>query len=397
MVILALTACQPGPEQLAEDMNLTRYLGQASVSEVRPTPELGQSTTYTFEVGSGPSCMRGDPFQMATRDREGSNDVVVFLQGGGACWDEFCLAVVKAPDGIPDVDILRTDLSNNPVADWNVVYLPYCDGSLFAGDLDVDEDGDGEADRYQRGLANLSAALDIAREAYPSPDRVLLTGSSGGALGAMLNMPLVRHVWPDAELMVMTDSGAGVARGQQELGFVTGLAEAFNAEGYLPPECLDCFDEGHMAPFVDWYLEHDAGVRYGMFSSWYDTIIGDMFMDVPASQFRDDLAGETGRTHARFPDRYRRFIVDGGMHTTLLGNPIGIIGDDLSSLEFPLDIFSALSNLSLGSLETTQTQAGDRFDAWLQGLVEADSDSWQDLQDEAGEAPVWESSNADED
>jgi len=39
---------------------------------------------------------------------------------------------------------------------------------------------------YQRGLQNLTAALDIAVTEFPSPSRILLTGVSGGAFGTLL-------------------------------------------------------------------------------------------------------------------------------------------------------------------------------------------------------------------
>jgi hypothetical protein len=155
---------------------------------------------------------------------------------------------------VPDIDILNPELPENPVSDWNAMHLPYCDGSLFAGDANVDEDGDGRPDRLQRGLANVSAALDVARETFPDPERVLFMGSSAGAIGAMLNMPLARHVWPDAELLVISDSGVGVARGELEPEFVASLMSEFNASSYLPPGCPDCIADGHLAPLVDWYL-----------------------------------------------------------------------------------------------------------------------------------------------
>jgi len=60
---------------------------------------------------------------------------VIFLEGGGACWADFCSAFEET-NSLPPVGILNPSLEANPVADWDVVYFPYCDGSLFAGDVD---------------------------------------------------------------------------------------------------------------------------------------------------------------------------------------------------------------------------------------------------------------------
>jgi hypothetical protein len=44
--------------------------------------------------------------------------------------------------------------------------------------------GDGIDDRFQRGLHNLSAGLDMAMALFPAPRRVVLVGTSAGGLGA---------------------------------------------------------------------------------------------------------------------------------------------------------------------------------------------------------------------
>ena len=118
------------------------------------------------------------------------------MQGGGACWADFCSAFEET-NSLPPVGILNPSLEGNPVADWDVVYLPYCDGSLFAGDVDrelpnsIVEGGDpGTSMGYQRGLQNLTAALDIAAAelSEPKPDP-FGNGVSGGAFGTITALP----------------------------------------------------------------------------------------------------------------------------------------------------------------------------------------------------------------
>ena len=374
---VALVGCaaeeEVPPPTIADSLGISRLLGTAEVSD---TEVDGDVTTWTFDEASGPLCLRGDPFRMATRDT-GSDDLVLFLQGGGACWSAFCFAVTKAPAGVPGVDILRTDLPDNPVADWNVGFLPYCDGSLFAGERDHDDDGDGTTDRYHRGLANLSASLDVVREAFPAPKRVLLSGSSGGGFATLLAPMLVRHVYPEAELIVLNDSGVGVVRGAADVAFVETLIDEFNAASFVPDDCEGCLETGHIAPLIGWALDRDPGLRVGVFTSWYDAIIGDVFLDIDPEAFRDSVASVTGALHAAHPDRYRRFIVDSRMHTTLLGDPSGIIGSDLSAVEIPPEAFSRLADLDIGAL--TETAVGDlRFVDWVDALIRGDDAGWPD-------------------
>ena len=360
-----------------------QYLGQAITSEESTD---GSVTTRTFDPTSGPMCLRGGPFRASTRDT-GSRDLVLFLQGGGACWDDFCLAVTSAPAGVPAVDVLNPELPENPLADWNVTYLPYCDASLFIGNKDHDDDGDGRPDRFHRGLANLSAALDMAADQFPDPDRVLLVGSSGGGFGVLLAPPIVQAVYPNAELSVFADSAVGVARGANEPEFVEHLMEQWGAEPFLPPTCgRRCIEDGHMTAVVAENLREDPSLRMAVFTSWYDLIIGDVFLQVPPSDLAADVARETGALHTEFPDRYRRFVIDGRMHTTLLGDPTGILGSDLAAVEVPPGVFDTLAGIELGSLASTTAADGHRISDWLGDFAAADA-AWVDIVDPAGPVP----------
>ena len=175
----SIPACAPPPPPPVDDPRFA-YLGQTEVLEESTSSD---TTTWTFDPSSGPICMRGDVYRASVRET-GSENLLIFLQGGGACWGDFCLAVTAAPEGIPLVDVLAPSIEANPFADWNVAYLPYCDGSVFVGDREHDEDGDGSPDRIHRGLANLSAGLDVARQTVPDPTRIVFAGSSGGGFGA---------------------------------------------------------------------------------------------------------------------------------------------------------------------------------------------------------------------
>ncbi len=390
LMTVSLTACAAE----SKDSGTTeidprfRYLGATTVSE--ETLDAGV-TTWTFDPTSGPACMRGDDYRASARTSPTGNtdDLLIFLQGGGACWDGFCLAVTTAPAGVPHVDALDPALPENPFSDWNVTYLPYCDGSLFIGDEDHDDDGDGTPDRFHRGLANLSGALDLSKLQFPNPTRVVFAGSSGGGFGVLLALPLVRHVYPDAELIVLADSAVGVARGDADPSFVDGLVEQWGAQELLPAGCAetDCLSSGHMTGVVAEHLYEDPSVRMGVFTSWYDLIIGDLFLKVPAATFAQSIDDETGLLHDTFGDRYKRFIIDGRMHTTLLGDASGIVGSDLGAVELPPEALNLLAEIDLGGLDTTESANGTTASAWVRALVEG-NDEWIDIVDVPGDIPA---------
>ena len=101
LLLFACTVPDDQPEDLQElyDLGLNQYLGVVSPSE---TTAIGGDTHYAFAVEDGPKCLFGDPFRAATRE-ESSNNLLIYLQGGGACWSDLCLAFSTAQSGIPSL------------------------------------------------------------------------------------------------------------------------------------------------------------------------------------------------------------------------------------------------------------------------------------------------------
>jgi len=356
------------------DQGLTRYLDAFEPSN---DPQVVDGVkTFEFEVPDdpsaeprGPLCLRGGGYTVDTR--EGSSDeLVIFLQGGGACWADFCSAFEEA-DSLPTSGILNPDVAGNPGADWDVVYLPYCDGSLFAGDVDrvlpgsLLGGGGAPSMSYQRGLQNLTAALDIAVAEFPNPSRILLTGVSGGAFGTITALPLVRYLYPDTEILVFNDSGVGVAKEGDSAFIENTLLGGWNATGLIPASCTDCTSNGHITRFIEWELAADDNFTMSALSFSEDSVIADFFLMIDPAEFTASLLSETGKTSSLFEDRYKRFIPVGNAHTTLLRETSDGGG---------------LPGVSLGSLET-EVGSVTVLD-WISAMIDG-SDDWVDLVDES--------------
>jgi hypothetical protein len=106
------------------------------------------------------------------------------------------------------------------VADWNFVYVPYCTGDEHVGSttdgtvrpLDVNFDGQPDLPGLQNqqfvGYDNVGRTLEyVARYLGTDYDRVLLTGSSAGGVGALGNFRQVAEAFPEASLTLLDDSG----------------------------------------------------------------------------------------------------------------------------------------------------------------------------------------------
>ncbi len=306
------------PFQELYDQGVDRYLGLFSpmASEVIE----GAVTRHTFGSGDGPLCYTGNEFGMSTRDGL-SDELLIFLQGGGACGPTSCTAVDV---GLPlfNLGILEAGNSANPATDFDVGYIPYCDGTLFTGDRDLDSDGDGSNDRFFRGIQNLSASLDVIVRSYPTPTRILLVGNSAGGFGVHYALPLVRKLYPDVPIELVNDSGVGIQQpGTQQI-----LNNYWNSARFFPASCSTCVgDDGNLTDYHKYQLAQDEKLRVGFISSARDeVIVGRSTID--GAVFEAELVEAVAELEAAYPDRFRSLISDTDEHTYIIKQfdfPIG--------------------------------------------------------------------------
>jgi hypothetical protein len=310
-----------------------KYVGQfAPVSSV----DVGDGwTKHTFDPdgGNGPICIAGTPFSAFTREGSPSK-LLVFSQGGGACWQDsyFCNVRSEAQEPPTDrVGIWDFDSPDNPFADHSIVYMPYCDGSAFSGDNDVFDPAFGAAIgepaavvRFHRGLRNQTAAMDLAKATFPNANRVTVAGSEGGAGMSAFGPFLARFIYGNqTQLTVFTDSALFLPVNLGAAGDLGARAADWQFGQFFPASCTDCDDEGQSTALVDWRLANDSTVREAYYQTdgnltnrFFNDQLGD-----PAG-FRSNVVTETGLLNAAYPGRYKRFIVAGDTSNTALQSPL---------------------------------------------------------------------------
>ena len=188
-----------------------------------------------------PLCSRDTPYYFFAK-RGSVNKLVMYYQGGGACWDyQTCnLGVFDQnvdPNGGDNPNNQQAgfgDLSNpnNPFKDWNIVFTSYCTGDLHFGDVHQDYALDGSHVEHVNhfGYENSRVVEKWAREHFVNPDEVFVTGSSAGAYGAFFNAPVLQQVWPDSKFSVLADAGNGIIT----TSFIQGNFPSWNFEKNLP-------------------------------------------------------------------------------------------------------------------------------------------------------------------
>jgi hypothetical protein len=164
--------------------------------------------------------------------RRGTADgLVVFFDGGGACWDDITCAIPRRreaerdDDGFYKAELIPTDnperfngifdFNNprNPVRDWSFVYVPYCTGDVHSGSNTATYTDPDTGEPYQiehRGADNFRVVLNWMKDNFPQPERILVAGSSAGAYGASTHYPRIRAAFPRGQALMLGDAGQGV-------------------------------------------------------------------------------------------------------------------------------------------------------------------------------------------
>jgi hypothetical protein len=275
--------------------------------------------------------------------------VLFFEQGGGACWQDFYFCNVFAdtlppplapgPDSGIWVDSFDTgsEVIENPLKDWSIVYLPYCDGSVFSGDNTVADANFPGGVRHHRGLRNLSAAIDVAAAAFPHAKKVLLAGSSAGGVGVAGFSPfLARFAWGNfTQLYALNDAGP-VAVNLNETAAIQARAADWQFGQFYPASCTECDVEGQATEIIKWRLEEDRGIREGFYSTDGDAT-DRFFLNVPTQEaYRELIVTEHQLVRDVAPLRYKRFIRSGDTEHTALQLPTFYVGE---ANGFPLHLW----------------------------------------------------------
>ncbi len=302
--------------------------------------------TWTWVPIAGAVCSDGSPTGIAVETPSTpSGDVVVFLMGGGACWDvNTCFLLntngqVATPGpfgeaqmqqqmpGLVPRSLFDRTLASNPYKDFTFVFVPYCTGDVHTGDK-VESYPGAPRDWHHKGRVNLAADFGWMKANLGDPAKVVISGSSAGGFGSLLAFDMARTAWPSAKGYLVDDSGPPLSNIPSTT--VAAWYAAWDLGGALTPLCgLECATD--MSLVFPALQRKYPGDRLALLSSTQDATIRGFFgtftstppfvtpMDATtfenalralASQIED--ATPPGETHA--------FVVVGTSHT-MLGHP----------------------------------------------------------------------------
>src|SRR5262249_45087787 len=167
--------------------------GACSGSSSGGPPDVGTPPkTWTWVPVPGTQCMNGSATGIGV-NLGTSGDLVLYLEGGGACFNTSTCATVAHQNGFGATEFAtaagdyttglfdRSD-AKNPLKDATFVFVPYCTGDIHAGSNPT-----GFNSLKQVGYLNMGKDLEYLLPKSTNVTRVILSGSSAGGFGAPLN------------------------------------------------------------------------------------------------------------------------------------------------------------------------------------------------------------------
>jgi hypothetical protein len=185
----------------------------------------------------GTLCGNDSQYKFFVNYSTSSNNLIVNLEPGGACWDygscagDGGLRGAANPDGIPDnhmtqlkwefLPLHRRD-SANPLRDWNMVFVPYCTGDLHTGNNRVTyenpDPGGSDLVFDHHGHQNMTRLIAWIAETFPEVPRLLVTGCSAGGTGALVNYHFIRKGLPGVQCSYLLDDSGPIFPGAGNSG-----------------------------------------------------------------------------------------------------------------------------------------------------------------------------------
>ncbi len=284
--------------------------------------------TWTWIPIEGAVCDDGSPTGVGVNLVPDAPGVMVFLNGGGACWDYNTCAVTNtsthgpfggaqfaAASAVFTSSIFDRSLAGNPLASWSYVFVPYCTGDLHAGDRVASyAAGSNTRTVHHKGRANLQRLLPRLVATMAPGARVALVGASTGGLGATLNHDLFRSAMPASRVYVIDDSGPLLGPDAMPASTRALWYSAWNLS-WLDGPCPACREDLSLLYTV--LASRYASDRTALLASRQDPVMRSFFgLDAAGFEARLDALVATFNA---LPAR-RAFVRNGTTHTSL-GRP----------------------------------------------------------------------------
>lgn len=284
---------------------------------------------WTFINVEGAQCRDGSPTGFGIRLQEDAENLAIYLEGGGACFNaatcgsnpfsfgeaDFSSVVAQRGDAA-----LFSTAASNPVGDWNMVYVPYCTGDVHGGSAPNATVPGVEGQQQFVGHQNIERYLDLLAPYFGDPDQVLLTGASAGGFGALINFAEVADRFDGSQLTLLDDSGPiFFADDVYSPPLSAGFSQLYDFDAALPADAAPLFQPDRLQGIYDYYGDRYPNATFGLASHLQDQTIRFFFgFGQPDGTITGaEYAAGLRDLRAELPDSWVTYYAPGADHTFL--------------------------------------------------------------------------------
>lgn len=319
---------------------LSAFFLMASVAAQSSLPELNSLGQSWNAIPTDGVCSTGTPYQFYAKPAGDNTELLVFFNGGGACWfgqacDLSSQPNVHSPFAEMDQNnpglasgIFDLDNPENPFAGYAMVFVPYCNGDVHIGAGPREytytnaEGSEIEVTAYHNGYANSQTVLSWVYENFTAPSKVVVSGSSAGAIGGSFYSGLVAEHYSDLPVVLLAD-----AAGAYDSPNIYRVHEAWDVAVILPDWNEYAGETNRTLTFQDYYIasaNHNANLRIAQFNTAEDSVQKNftyLIGDAPGSfSLPQRLLNNYLEIENRVSD-LAHYTAGGDVHT-ILGSPI---------------------------------------------------------------------------
>ena len=313
-------------------------MGVPGTGTFAPTGEPLEAPDMTWTWVDVPDsfCRDGSTAGLGLSLNSASDKVMIFMQGGGACFDSFTCgtnpANVALQKGEQIAGVFNRTQADNPVKDWSFVFVPYCTGDVHLG---TKEDGmiEGVGPQMFVGRLNLLAYLNRIVPTFSDASQVLLTGISAGGFGAAASMEIVQWAFGDIPVTAIDDSGPPMSTEYLASCLQEKWSTTWGFDKSVLQDCgADCDGPGdYSLPYSIHVAKKFPNHMGGLIETTGDVVItgfygfgandctGSFFTAIPQDTFRMGLL-DYRATIMELDGDLGTFFIEGNQHTWLAAN-----------------------------------------------------------------------------
>jgi hypothetical protein len=279
--------------------------------------------------------------------KTGSKNLLVYLAGGGVCADGFfcnmnppnkeaSLTAENVGAGVfnifgPDQEAQDPTLERwqsgifkddpaNPARDWNMVFIPYVTGDVFFGSKPNGTVPMVDGTFQFVGKSNMTKFISRIVPSFKDAEIAVLSGSSAGGIGALLNLPALMDSYIDlgtgARVFVLDDAGPFFDDQHLEVCIQKRYRDLYALDESMPMDCPACRSadggglvKGYLAYLADKYPE---GVLGGLVDSDQDEIMKFFFSEglENCTYIENPIVGLLAYPQDRYPAALTHILTD---------------------------------------------------------------------------------------